>query len=96
MTKTTKPKASRKPKLSVVVPFPEDKVVRYRDLEKLIRKLRRAKEELSDIMILANFTDRERETEFFVETNGISRRDALWLLEQVKLDVLGLTTPVQE
>lgn len=94
MDKTKPPKRNRprKPKLSVVVPFPEDRVVRYRDFENLIRRLRRAKEHLSDILILGVLPDNS----LYVQSNGISKKDALWLLEMGKLDVLGLLTDVEE
>lgn len=82
--KDPKQKASPKPKFSVVTPFPEDRVVRDREIENLIRRLRRAK--LKEVVILGC----DEDGMFWQSTNGIDRVDALWFLEMARLDLFNL------
>lgn len=85
-SKTKKQNSSTSPKFEVVVPFPEDRVVRDRNIENLIRRLRRAKEDLSEVIVLGLDVN----DELFITTTGTSRKDALWILELAKLDIYGL------
>lgn len=82
--KKSKRKVSGKPKLSVVVPFPEDKLYRDRQLENLIRRLRRAK--LSEVVIVGTDGDGR----YWNDSNGIDRVDCLWLLEVAKMEMMGI------
>lgn len=80
----SKKKPSQKPVLSLVVPFPEEKVVIDRSVENLLRRARRAK--LSQAVVLGYKEDGS----VFVSTNGLPKKDALWLLELLKLDLFDL------
>lgn len=84
-------KASPKPKLALVVPFPEDLVVRDRDFENLIRRLRKAKRDgVKEIVVLGFWDDGS----FYQTSNGVNRNDALYLMELGRLDVMGLLTVI--
>lgn len=86
-TKTKNKKASPKPKLALVVPFPEDRVVRDREIENLIRRLRRAKENgLKEVVVIGFYEDES----FYQTTNGVNKNDALYLMELARLDIMGL------
>lgn len=84
----SKRKATAKPNLALVVPFPEERIYRDREIENLIRRLRRAKEDLSEVMVLGLDT----QGGFYVTTNGVSKETSLWMAELLKLDVMGLLT----
>lgn len=82
--KKNKSKVSQKPSLSVVVPFPEDRVVIDRSIENLIRRLRRGK--LKKVFVLG-VTESD---EYYQTNNGVTQETAAWLFEMGKLDVFGL------
>ncbi len=82
--KTSKRNTPRKPILSVVVPFPEDRVVRDRSVENALRRARRAK--LEQVLIIG-YTE---EGGFYATSSALDRKDALWLIETQKLDLFNM------
>lgn len=81
-------KEKRKPKLKVVINFPEERIARNKSFDALIKKLKkdRSRIENSPIVILALEDDKY----LWSTNNGYNRKDYLWLTELARLDILGL------